>query len=890
MLGNLLNTTVVTSTETFTSQVTTTWARIRLVGDGGAGGGVNGTSGDSGCAGGGGAGAYLEAVCPMPGNTGYSVVIGTGGTGVAAGTGNSGSGSTITIQGVTYTAGGGAGGPGVTATTTGITAAGGLGGTASNGQLNVQGQPGQPGFVTASSTGLGTAGSGGSGPWGGGGRTRCDSTGAGNAAGAYGGGGGGAYSSAASGADNAGGAGFAGVLIVEEYSDLLLPMPQADPEVVKSPTRKQPSPDDWLSVPQVQRPSWLQDDVARRPFPADYKRVPYQDDSIGVPQIQRPGWFFDEPQRSAIAKATHKPAVDEWQLKPLPFPGLPPSEEPSPRRSKPFSQQDDFYLAPHTTVSTTKAIPWSDPETVRAPSRRQPVDDQPIGSPALTKPSWLQDDSIQLGKRPKVQADDWLSVPALTKPSWLQDDVGPRPFVLAYKRIASADDSISVPQIQRPGWLQDDSSPHGLRGKVQADDQIGLPAIQRPSWVVDDSVPKWRPKPFSADDWLSVPQIQKPSWLQDDSYPKPFPLAYKRVDRSDDAISHPALTRPSFFPDDSVPKWHPRPFTQDDWLSVPSLTKPSWLQDDMAARPFVSGIKRVQVDEWRLVPFVSSFTASHQPWPDPEVVRSPRRKEPIEDQPIGSPALTRPSWLADDSVPHGVRGKLAPDDQIGLPALKKPSWLQDDSPRKIRAPARPAEEATIGRAPSSAHLFEDVRQTRKKPSIPADEQVSSHTHAPIPFADEPGRLRRRTPTTEDAQPLGRVPTPPLALAIEEALRRARTRPPPPDDFPLNARGLPDLGWIPSDAVHRWPTHPRFDDWVPAPRSLPPAPSLRPLPNTFATVQSTPVNVVSVQSNTRVASTVQDGSLPNSGTVQPLTIVEATVQDTGPLTAEVLPTT
>jgi hypothetical protein len=367
-------------------------------------------------------------VCPMPGNTGYSVVIGTGGTGVAAGTGNSGSGSTITIQGVTYTAGGGAGGPGVTATTTGITAAGGLGGTASNGQLNVQGQPGQPGFVTASSTGLGTAGSGGSGPWGGGGRTRCDSTGAGNAAGAYGGGGGGAYSSAASGADNAGGAGFAGVLIVEEYSDLLLPMPQADPEVVKSPTRKQPSPDDWLSVPQVQRPSWLQDDVARRPFPADYKRVPYQDDSIGVPQIQRPGWFFDEPQRSAIAKATHKPAVDEWQLKPLPFPGLPPSEEPSPRRSKPFSQQDDFYLAPHTTVSTTKAIPWSDPETVRAPSRRQPVDDQPIGSPALTKPSWLQDDSIQLGKRPKVQADDWLSVPALTKPSWLQDDVQFRKF------------------------------------------------------------------------------------------------------------------------------------------------------------------------------------------------------------------------------------------------------------------------------------------------------------------------------------------------------------------------------------------------------------------------------------------------------------------------------
>lgn len=189
-----------TSSGTFTTPsngTTSTKYHIRLVGPGagGQGGAAGGNIGGSG-----GAGGYNEFWCTgVAASTGISITIGTGGAGGAAagGAGGTPSGaSSYVCNGTTITANAGAAG----------TTAGGAGGTSTNGTLNITGQNGGSGGVSAATTPY-TAGGGN--PLGAGGVFN-SSTGNGSAGVGCGGGGSGGF-----GASGTGGAGANGCAIVD---------------------------------------------------------------------------------------------------------------------------------------------------------------------------------------------------------------------------------------------------------------------------------------------------------------------------------------------------------------------------------------------------------------------------------------------------------------------------------------------------------------------------------------------------------------------------------------------------------------------------------------------------------------------------------------------------
>jgi hypothetical protein len=185
--GMLVKISILTSGTSFTTQATTNSIYVECVGGGGGGG--NGTSG-SGSGAGGGAGAYAAKYFSVSPSTAYYYAIGLGGAAATAG-GN----TTFTVGATTVTAGGGSGGQS-------NGALGGLGGTATNGDLNTNGNPGN-GAASASAGGTSVLGSGG--------RSSVSSTAA--TSGNNGGGGGGASSNAIT-----GGSGGTGLIRIWEYT------------------------------------------------------------------------------------------------------------------------------------------------------------------------------------------------------------------------------------------------------------------------------------------------------------------------------------------------------------------------------------------------------------------------------------------------------------------------------------------------------------------------------------------------------------------------------------------------------------------------------------------------------------------------------------------------
>ena len=218
--------TVLTSGTTYTPPANLISALVIATGGGGGGGGADGADVTSG-AGGGGGGAGATAIrCYTAFELGASATYSIGGAGNAgSGTngtsGTAGGNTTFTPAGPgsTLTANGGALGTGSGAQATGAAVRGGVGGSASGGQLNTGGGDGGDG-AGADATEIGVGGVGGGSYWGGGGScgmaANAGST-AGTTATTYGSGGGGAGAiDTTTGA--AGGAGFQGVIFVLEFT------------------------------------------------------------------------------------------------------------------------------------------------------------------------------------------------------------------------------------------------------------------------------------------------------------------------------------------------------------------------------------------------------------------------------------------------------------------------------------------------------------------------------------------------------------------------------------------------------------------------------------------------------------------------------------------------
>lgn len=214
----LINIRFLTSGTTYTPTAGTTRAVIHLLGGGGGGGGTTGINSGSGAGAGGGAGGYV--IEHLTGVTGtYAYTIGAAGTAGAAtsGTGGTGGATTFVNGGTTFTASGGVGGLGAAAVTTAtatVPVQGGLGGAASNGDVNASGEGGAIGMHFTAATSV--SGKGGTSELGAGGRQLISTTSqAGTAGAGFGAGGGGGVSSGNTNA--AGGAGSAGIIIIYEY-------------------------------------------------------------------------------------------------------------------------------------------------------------------------------------------------------------------------------------------------------------------------------------------------------------------------------------------------------------------------------------------------------------------------------------------------------------------------------------------------------------------------------------------------------------------------------------------------------------------------------------------------------------------------------------------------
>jgi hypothetical protein len=107
--------------------------KVTIVGGGGGGGGTRSTAGDKG-GGGGGGGVCIAYLTMVSGVYTLTYTVGAGGTrGATLSAGVGGGTSSVVYNGVTYSASGGTGGPPPS------TQGGGIGGTGTNGTLNIQG-------------------------------------------------------------------------------------------------------------------------------------------------------------------------------------------------------------------------------------------------------------------------------------------------------------------------------------------------------------------------------------------------------------------------------------------------------------------------------------------------------------------------------------------------------------------------------------------------------------------------------------------------------------------------------------------------------------------------------------------------------------------------------
>ncbi|WP_227789498.1 MULTISPECIES: glycine-rich domain-containing protein [unclassified Burkholderia] len=191
-----------TSSGTFTVPVNITRLKVTLVGGGASGGGCFSASTYTNAAGGGGGagGIAIGWFAVTPGQN-IPYTIGAGGPAVSNGSSFGGT-SSIPLLGLTANGGN-------PSTLANSSSPGGSGGTATGGQINIQGSSGTDGQNVSAFV---FGGKGGDGIFGGGGRA---GSGAGSGGSAPGAGGGGAYDLSASNTAKSGGAGYSGAVIFE---------------------------------------------------------------------------------------------------------------------------------------------------------------------------------------------------------------------------------------------------------------------------------------------------------------------------------------------------------------------------------------------------------------------------------------------------------------------------------------------------------------------------------------------------------------------------------------------------------------------------------------------------------------------------------------------------
>lgn len=215
---------ILTSGTSYTTPAGCNSIYVEAVGGGGGGGGADATTGVSNNAGGGGggAGALAAKLFTVTPSTAYAYAIGAGGTAGSnvGGNGTAGGNTTFTVGSTTITAGGGALGTGTTSGGSNFPL-GGLGGTSTNGDMNITGGAGQSGGRSNGGTSPPTiirpGGNGGSSFFGGAGRGDVsDGFSSGGAGSAGGGGGGGSVRDSTFG--STGGAGGAGIIRIWEYT------------------------------------------------------------------------------------------------------------------------------------------------------------------------------------------------------------------------------------------------------------------------------------------------------------------------------------------------------------------------------------------------------------------------------------------------------------------------------------------------------------------------------------------------------------------------------------------------------------------------------------------------------------------------------------------------
>jgi len=152
VLKNITKTVLTTGTAaTYTTPTDAFAIEVEVLGAGGGGGGVDGQgSGKSGCPDAGGAGGYSQMTIMNPASS-YTYTIGAGGAGGASGANAGSTGGTTSFTdgaSVTLSGSGGGGGAGRTASGGGTINDGALGGVASGGDLNIQGQCSTEGVTT----------------------------------------------------------------------------------------------------------------------------------------------------------------------------------------------------------------------------------------------------------------------------------------------------------------------------------------------------------------------------------------------------------------------------------------------------------------------------------------------------------------------------------------------------------------------------------------------------------------------------------------------------------------------------------------------------------------------------------------------------------------------
>lgn len=198
-LGNVVIQTLTSSSGTYTPTAKMKKVWMIAVGPGGNGGNITAADEASGGGGGGGCAIKLFSAADIGASKPYTV--------------GQSSGNNTTLNTTTLVANSGSNGAVTGNTTTvGVGAAGGAGGTASGGDLNIPGEPGQRAIIYSTTHGCG--GAGGSSAFGNGG-AESGTEAAGNNGTAYGGGGGGAHT--ANDTNRNGGTGAAGVIYAIEF-------------------------------------------------------------------------------------------------------------------------------------------------------------------------------------------------------------------------------------------------------------------------------------------------------------------------------------------------------------------------------------------------------------------------------------------------------------------------------------------------------------------------------------------------------------------------------------------------------------------------------------------------------------------------------------------------